>query len=774
MTAGLDALRAGLGQAVLALDYDGTLAPIVADPSRAVPAPGAVEVLRRPGAARADARAGDRPTRRRRRRARRARRGARAGGARPVRRAALAGGALDGPSPLPGVARARERAAAACSPPRARVARGQGRSSLVVHTRPCAGPGGRPASGSRRRCRRAGGAAAGWRCTRGGWSSSCGRRASTSGGALLSLCDPAPSAVLFAGDDLGDLPAFDAVDELRARGVAGRAGVQRQRRGPAGAARAGRPRRRRPGRGRRAARGPAALSGRSGLLAALGEGRSAATWAGSSDGPDRAAAPPRRARARDGRAPPSTRASRSAPPRGPARRSRRRRSPRCARRGRRGRRRVERDVASPPRAGWRCGPRRPAAGRRRAARAGRAAAAPGRSRSGRLVAPMTTTSRRSSTPSSSVSSGGDDPVGRAAVGRLPAGRRERVDLVEEHDRGRRLAGPPEQLAHRPLGLADPLAQQLGALHRQHVGLAGAGDRLDQEGLPAAGRAVQQQPARRRDPEPGEGVGVLQRPQHRLGERPALTSTMSPTSSSVMGDRSSVAPSIDGRAHHLERGDRSPPRRPSGASVSRCRRGGAQPGLADERQQVGGDEARGPAGDFVEGDVRRRAAPCAWRPRAAAAAARGRAAGSPARGRACRASAARGRRRSGRDVVQTTRGPAVDGRSRRASSKHRQQRAGALARGDAPRRRRSARRRAVAAGVGEQRDAAAAPRRWARRGERRSPQPAPAGRRPRPRRPRPERPCPSRTAPVTQHAHAGGRCRGGPAGRGGGSRARATP
>ena len=39
--------------------------------------------------------------------------------------------------------------------------------------------------------------------------------------ALLSLCEPPPSAVLFAGDDLGDLPAYDAVDELRARGVPG-------------------------------------------------------------------------------------------------------------------------------------------------------------------------------------------------------------------------------------------------------------------------------------------------------------------------------------------------------------------------------------------------------------------------------------------------------------------------------------------------------------------------------------------------------------------------
>ncbi len=39
--------------------------------------------------------------------------------------------------------------------------------------------------------------------------------------ALLSLCEPLPSSVLFAGDDLGDLPAYDAVDELRAEGVPG-------------------------------------------------------------------------------------------------------------------------------------------------------------------------------------------------------------------------------------------------------------------------------------------------------------------------------------------------------------------------------------------------------------------------------------------------------------------------------------------------------------------------------------------------------------------------
>src|SRR5215475_9382478 len=45
--AGLDAVRAAPGRALVALDYDGTLAPIVADPARAWPADGAVDTLRR-------------------------------------------------------------------------------------------------------------------------------------------------------------------------------------------------------------------------------------------------------------------------------------------------------------------------------------------------------------------------------------------------------------------------------------------------------------------------------------------------------------------------------------------------------------------------------------------------------------------------------------------------------------------------------------------------------------------------------------------------------
>src|SRR2546430_16972544 len=41
----LAALRRQLDTAVIALDYDGTLAPIVTDPAEAVPAPGAVDAL---------------------------------------------------------------------------------------------------------------------------------------------------------------------------------------------------------------------------------------------------------------------------------------------------------------------------------------------------------------------------------------------------------------------------------------------------------------------------------------------------------------------------------------------------------------------------------------------------------------------------------------------------------------------------------------------------------------------------------------------------------
>ena len=93
--------------------------------------------------------------------------------------------------------------------------------------------------------------------------------------------------------------------------------------------------------------------------------------------------------------------------------------------------------------------------------------------------------------------GGDDAVGDPGVRRLAAARRQRVDLVEEHERGSGVRGSAEQLADRPLGLAHVLVEQLGALDGEHVELAGAGERAQQERLAAAGRAVDEHAARRR-------------------------------------------------------------------------------------------------------------------------------------------------------------------------------------------------------------------------------------------------------------------------------------
>ena len=91
-----------------------------------------------------------------------------------------------------------------------------------------------------------------------------------------------------------------------------------------------------------------------------------------------------------------------------------------------------------------------------------------------------------------------------------AGAEDRVHLVEEHDHrgafGRLLAGPLEDQPDVPLGLADELVQQLGALDVEEVRLRLAGvvaadlghllgqrvgDRLGDQRLAAAGRAVQQ-------------------------------------------------------------------------------------------------------------------------------------------------------------------------------------------------------------------------------------------------------------------------------------------
>ena len=213
----LAALRAEPDRALVALDYDGTLAPVVERPEDAVPAAGAAEVLEALAA--------------------RLGRVALVTGRPAEVVVALAGlHALPGlvvqgqyglerweqgrtrrPDPLPGVARLRDQLPA--------LVEAEGASledkglSLVVHTRRAPDP-----AGALERLRPELAALA----AEHGLEAHPGRLVvelrppgQDKAGALRALCDPAPSAVVFAGDDVGDLPAFDAVEQLRAEGVPG-------------------------------------------------------------------------------------------------------------------------------------------------------------------------------------------------------------------------------------------------------------------------------------------------------------------------------------------------------------------------------------------------------------------------------------------------------------------------------------------------------------------------------------------------------------------------
>ena len=216
-TDGLDALRADPAAAVVALDYDGTLAPVVERPSDAVAAPGAVDALRALAPRlRTLALVTGRP----------ADVVVELGGLADVPGLVVLGqygaqrwadGALTSPEPLPGVEVLRRELPGLLAGERAEL-EDKG-LALVVHTRPSPDP-----SGALERLRgpvTALAEAQGLEVHPGRLVLELRPPGHDKRGALLSLCEPRPSAVLFAGDDLGDLPAFDAVDELRARGVPG-------------------------------------------------------------------------------------------------------------------------------------------------------------------------------------------------------------------------------------------------------------------------------------------------------------------------------------------------------------------------------------------------------------------------------------------------------------------------------------------------------------------------------------------------------------------------
>jgi len=211
---GLAALRADPGRAVVALDYDGTLAPVVARPEDAVPARGAVGALTglsgRVGTlALVTGRPADAVVE--------------LGGLSAVPGLVVLGqygaqrwdGALRSAPPAPGLEEVRRALPALLGDARLE----DKGLSLVVHVRGLPDPAGELARLTPQLARLA--AAHGLQVHPGRLVLEVRPPGYDKRAALLSLCGPSPSAVLFAGDDAGDLPAFDAVDALRARGAPG-------------------------------------------------------------------------------------------------------------------------------------------------------------------------------------------------------------------------------------------------------------------------------------------------------------------------------------------------------------------------------------------------------------------------------------------------------------------------------------------------------------------------------------------------------------------------
>ena len=220
--AGLDAIVADPAHALIASDFDGTLAPIVADPAAAVAAPGAAAALARLAAcAGTVAIITGRP----------AAEAIELGGLADVAGVIVLGhygaerwqdGKLTAAAAPDGVARVREALpgvlAAAGAPEGTRI-EDKG-TALAVHTRQTADP--EAALAQLRESLAALAADAGLALEPGRFVLELRPPGSDKGTALRALvAERAARAVLFCGDDLGDLAAFAAVRALRADGVPG-------------------------------------------------------------------------------------------------------------------------------------------------------------------------------------------------------------------------------------------------------------------------------------------------------------------------------------------------------------------------------------------------------------------------------------------------------------------------------------------------------------------------------------------------------------------------
>ena len=133
----------------------------------------------------------------------------------------------------------------------------------------------------------------------------------------------------------------------------------------------------------------------------------------------------------------------------------------------------------------------------------------------------------------------------------------------------------------------------------HAELPGAGQRADHERLAAAGWAVQQHPARWIDTQPGEGVGVLQRPQHRFGERLFGLGHVADIVERDVADRQFLAGRAGQRPDDGKRADEIVLVQLRWLAVGAGPRRRPQRRLAHQRGQIGGDETRCAAGNLVE-------------------------------------------------------------------------------------------------------------------------------------------------------------------------------
>jgi len=220
--AALAAIAGDPGRALIALDFDGTLAPIVSEPSAARPQPGALSALRRLATAVGTlAIVTGRP----------APVAVELGGFAGIPGLIVIGhhgwerwedSELTSPPPPPEVARARERlpeALAEAGAPDGTWVEDKSHA-LVVHTRRTADPDAALALLAEPLAAFA---------DQTGLDSKPGRlvielraRGVDKGTAITTLAaERDPAAVLFAGDDLGDIPAFEAVHALRDTGRAG-------------------------------------------------------------------------------------------------------------------------------------------------------------------------------------------------------------------------------------------------------------------------------------------------------------------------------------------------------------------------------------------------------------------------------------------------------------------------------------------------------------------------------------------------------------------------